>query len=88
MCNGNCRHVPGNKVPLVKKFIHDSDIISNSFSLLHQQQLIFNYHKTFFKLVLLNNREVFPPVQSVGLLLGCNRLADHAEYFSIDFFYN
>ena len=38
--------------------------------------------------MLLNNREVFPPVQSVGLLLEFNRLADHAEFFSIDFFYN
>ena len=36
MCGGNCRHVPGNKVPLVKKVIHASDIISNCFSLLHQ----------------------------------------------------
>ena len=43
------------------------------------------YFKTFFKLVLLNNREVSPPVQTVGLLLDCNHLADHAEYISIDF---
>ena len=26
MCIGNCRHVPGNKVPLVKKVIHDSEL--------------------------------------------------------------
>ena len=41
MCSGNCRHVPGNKVPLVKKVIHASDIISNCFSILQRQQLIF-----------------------------------------------
>ena len=70
-------------MPLVKTVIHDFDIISNNFSLLYQQQLIFML-KHSFKLVLLNNREVFPPVQSVGLFLECNRLADHAEYF---FFY-